>query len=304
MKQTEMGSMIKKILMLMLVIVLYGCKKDSPTESLPSEPLHPINPGMATVPSGAFHMGCTTGNADEQPVHSVRVDSFSIDKYEITYEKWSEVRNWGLTHGYLDIHSGRDGFNPVGENNPVTEVNWYDVVKWCNARSEMDGLEPLYYSNNSLTTLYRSGEVDLPSDAVKWKANGYRLPTEAEWEYAATCGKDSTSSLFSGSNVVDSVAWVITNSNESTHSVGQKTSNTLGIYDMSGNVWEWCWDWYGPYTDIYQQDPHGALSGNSRVLKGGSFANLNINNCRSEYRNFAYAFYSNYAVGFRCVLEN
>lgn len=259
---------------------------------------------MVAVAGGTFQMGSTTGNSNEQPVHSVTVGSFAIDKFEITYEKWTEVRNWALTHGYAstDIAVGRNGYSPVGSNNPVTEVNWFDILKWCNARSEKDGLNPVYYTNSSMSTVYRSGEIGLADNAVKWTANGYRLPTEAEWVFAARGGTKSNNYTYSGSNTIDIVGWYITNSGSTTHSVGQKAANELGIYDMSGNAWEWCWDWYGAYSGTAQTDPKGAGSGTYRVLRGGSFSGGDFS-CRSAYRfdydpNVRY-----YSFGFRCVQD-
>jgi formylglycine-generating enzyme required for sulfatase activity len=227
---------------------------------------------MVGVSGGTFQMG---SNIDDGagPPHSVTVGSFSIDKFEITYDKWTEVRNWALTHGYAatDIAAGSNGTKPVGPDNPVTVVNWYDVVKWCNARSEEDGLTPVYYSSNTLSTVYRTGQLDLAADAVKWTANGYRLPTEAEWEFAARGGNLTHGYTYSGGDTLEDVAWCDYNSGNTTHQVGTKNPNELGIYDMSGNVAEWCWDWYGPYSGDAQMDPKGATSGANRILRGGSF---------------------------------
>ncbi len=155
-----------------------------------------INPGvigmtMVAVTGGTFVMGQSDPNiggtgysSGEQPVHSVSLGAYSIDKYEVTFEKWTDVRNWALTHGYFksEIAAGTNGYTIAGTNNPVSSVNWYDVVKWCNARSEKEGFTPAYYTDNAQTLVYRSGEIDLTSATVKWSANGYRLPTEAEWE--------------------------------------------------------------------------------------------------------------------------
>jgi formylglycine-generating enzyme required for sulfatase activity len=226
---------------------------------------------MVMVPGSAFQMGSTVGYSDETPVHSVTLATFYVDKTEITYEKWTDVRNWGLTHGYTDLASGQNGFNPSGTNNPATMVNWYDILKWCNARSEKDGLTPVYYTSNTLSIVYRTGQLDLASDAVKWTANGYRLPTEAEWEFAARGGTKSKGYTYSGSNNLDSVGWYNGNSGVSTHTVGTKGANELGLYDMTGNVFEWCWDWYATYSALSQTNPRGPTSGTSRVLRGGSF---------------------------------
>ncbi|MDP2887141.1 MAG: SUMF1/EgtB/PvdO family nonheme iron enzyme [Ignavibacteria bacterium] len=254
------------------------------------------------VAGGTFQMGSTEAIDVASPVHSVTVGAFSIDRTEITYEKWTDVRNWGLTHGYTDLVAGRNGDRGT-TNHPVTEVTWYDVLKWCNARSEKDGLTPVYYTSNTLATVYRTGELDLASDAVKWTANGYRLPTEAEWEFAARGGTKSQGYVYSGSQDIGAVAWYNTNSGTNTHPVSTKVANELGLYDMSGNVREWCWDWAANYSSTAQTDPKGPSEARTyRVLRGGSFYIAGYY-CRVANRYEGSPNYRFDVRGFRCVQD-
>ena len=204
-------------------------------------------PRMIEVTGGTFQMGSNYGDEDEKPVHQVTVSSFLIGKYEVTQAEWQEVM----------------GTNPSewkGDNLPVENVTWFEAVDYCNRLSSREGLTPCYSG---------SGE----SITCDWSANGYRLPTEAEWEFAARGGNQSNHHVYSGSGTIGSVAWYESNSSDRTHSVGSKNKNELGIHDMSGNVWEWCWDWYdsGYYAKSPGLDPRGAGSGSCRVLRGGSW---------------------------------
>jgi formylglycine-generating enzyme required for sulfatase activity len=286
--------------LILFVASLSSCKKDeSPTNNTPVAP----PAGMVAVTGGTFQMGSTAGDSTERPVHSVSVGSFNMDKYEVTYELWTAVRTWALTHGYTDLPTGRNGDNPLGTNNPVSEVSWYDIVKWCNARSEMDGATPAYYTDANQTSVYRTANLNLVNGAVKLTANGYRLPTEAEWDFAARGGTLTHGYEYSGGNDVNAVAWYIANSGVSTHPVGGLVANELGLFDMSGNIWEWVWDWSGTYPSTTSPNPLGPTSGVYRVLRGGGFVH-NALECRVANRmdlNPSYRF-SN-GGGFRCVQD-
>ncbi|MHC6204669.1 formylglycine-generating enzyme family protein, partial [Breznakiellaceae bacterium SP9] len=207
---------------------------------------------MVLVPAGTFAMGSTNGYDREKPVHQVSISKpFYISKYEITQKEWTAVM--GSNPSYFK-----------GDTLPVEQVSWFDAVEYCNKRSQKEGLTPVYSGSGAAIT-------------CNFNANGYRLPTEAEWEWAAKGGgKDGPMYEYAGGNDVNSVGWYDANSGvrtheAGTHEVGTKAPNSLGIYDMSGNVWEWCWDWYGDYSGGSQTDPIGAASESDRVVRGGGW---------------------------------
>ena len=223
-------------------------------------------------------MGSNSGENWEKPVHTVTVKSFNIGKYEVTQKEWIAV-----------MGSNPSGFK--GDNLPVESVSWYDAIEYCNRLSEKEKLTPAYTIDKSR------------GNWVRWNrnANGYRLPTEAEWEYAAKGGDGSPGNYaFSGSNNADEVAWHKGNSAGSTQEVGAKKPNGLGLYDMSGNVYEWCWDWAGDYPSGAQTDPVGASSGSYRVVRGGHWYDSAVV-ARSAFRNGSTPSNGEFNIGFRLV---
>jgi formylglycine-generating enzyme len=247
-----------------------------------------LPPNFVRVEGGTFQMGTASGgNNDERPVHTVTVKSFNISKYEVTQKEWYEIMRTTVRQ-QRDMADKSWPMRGEGDNYPMYYVSWYEVVEYCNRRSIKEGLKPAY----------RGSGDNIICD---WNANGYRLPTEAEWEFAARGGiNEYLTTEYSGSNSVGAVAWYDGNSGNSTQPVGTKAANSLGIHDMSGNVWEWCWDWYGSYASGSQTDPRGAVSGAGRVLRGGSWFN-SAANVRSAYRYYSTPSYRGHYIGFRLV---
>ena len=280
----------------------------------------PVPPGMALIPAGSFTMGnCMDpgeGYPDELPLHTVYVSAFYMDKYLVTKSLWDTVYQWAIGHGYSFDYVG----SGKGASHPVQTIDWYDCVKWCNARSEQEGRVPAYYTSAGQTTVYRSGQAGVQTNWVKW-SSGYRLPTEAEWEKAARGGlsghrfpwgdtiSESRANYYgdTGSYSYDLGpngfnAAFTTGATPYTSPAGYFGANRYGLYDMAGNVWEWCWDWYGGYSSGSQTDPRGPTSGSARVIRGGSWGSYAIR-CRTALRYYGYdPTNSYYSVGFRPVL--
>ncbi|WP_289058801.1 formylglycine-generating enzyme family protein [uncultured Mesotoga sp.] len=214
------------------------------------------------VKGGSFIMGDTWGDgfSDEKPTHKVELTyDFYVGKYPVTFDEYD--RYCGETGSTKPSDSGWGR-----GRRPVINVSWNDAIEYCNWLSEKEGLPIAYYGDGSLLDENRRETEDIT------RVKGYRLLTEAEWEYAARGGKKSMGYKYSGSNSPDSVAWYDSNSGRKTHEVGQKKRNELGLYDMSGNVWEWCSDWYGSYSSSAPTNPYNN-SGSGRVIRGGSWVN-------------------------------
>jgi formylglycine-generating enzyme required for sulfatase activity len=277
--------------------------------------------GMALIPAGSFTMGDSLdADTNALPLHTVYVSAFYTDKYDVTLTLWNSVYQWATNHGYNFDYAG----SGKAANHPVQSVDWYDAVKWCNARSEMAGLTPAYYTNTAQTVVYRTGDIDIDirNACVNWYA-GYRLPTEAEWEEAARGGASgqrfpwgNTMSWSQANYYADPYDYAYDVNPTSgfdptfndgvypyTSPVGYFAANGYGLYDMAGNVWQWCWDWYGSYSSGSQTDPRGPASGSARVNRGGSW-NDGALACRSAFRSHAGPAYSDYRFGFRSVLPH
>ena len=269
--------------------------------------------GFVLVKAGTFQMGSEDGENSNKPVHKVTITKpFYMGKYEVTqaeYEKYCS---------YTESYSPSSGYG-YGDNYPAYYVSWYDALVYCNKRSIAEGLTPCYSIDGSIDP-EEWGELPPAWDdplcdtwdaaTCNWNANGYRLPTEAEWEYAARAGDKTVDSLtYSGTSDVNKFgdyAWYMDNSNSTTHEVGTKLQNAFGLYDMSGNVWEWCWNWF---TDSYDttteggSDPTGTSAGSHRVFRGGSWYYGSVY-CAVSYRgDYEYPYYRGFNLGFRVVRQ-
>ena len=260
-----------------------------------------LNIELVEVSGGRFEMGCSSEQSDcyddEKPVHTVELDGFYMSKYEVTFYQYDKFCEATGRRKPKDQGWGRS-------NRPVINVNWYDAVEFCNWLSEQVGLTPCYRIYKNKEDPNSKSEYDDLKWLVScdWSADGFRLPTEAEWEYAARGGPKSRGYKYAGSNNVDSVAWYSGNSGAKPHPVGQKHPNELGLYDMSGNVWEWCWDWYDSdyYSKSLRNNPSGPEGGSHRVRRGGSWFDF-ARYVRVAYRGYNASSYSSSYLGFRLL---
>ena len=243
----------------------------------------PIPENFVLVAGGTFNNGTS----------NVTISSFYIDKYELTQAGYQAVMGTNPASGY-----------GVGDDYPVYYVSWFNAIEYCNRMSMQEGLTPCYsystYGTNPANwpSGWNTSSTNHTNVSCNWTANGYRLPTEMEWQFAARGGNQTHNYTYSGSNDLNAVGWYSSNSGSTTHTVGTKAANELGTFDMSGNVWEWVWDIYGSYPGGAQTDPHGATSGSTRVDRGGSWY-TSANGCTVSVRDDADAPVSDNNVGFR-----
>jgi sulfatase modifying factor 1 len=283
----------------LLAALLIGCGKQpesaapsaaaaaKPQASAPGQPSELVTASgidVVYLPGGEFTMGSNSGNPDEAPAHKVKLTPFLMDKYEVTQEMLAKVQLSNPSH-----------WNETPKR-PVERVRWRDAKQYCNERSLAEGLKPCY---NEKT----------PDWDCDYSADGYRLPTEAEWEYAARAGTQGDYE-FGQADKLKQFSWFGENANEQTHPVGQKKPNRWGIYDLYGNVSEWCEDVYSPdyYKSSPAADPVGPPSPGKdvqRVMRGGSWKS-SADMCRASFRqgqktgDTDACFYTDYC-GFRCV---
>ena len=244
----------------------------------------PAPAGMKLIAAGTFPMGSTT-KSTEQPVHSVTMSAFWMDSTEVTQADYVALM----------------GVNPSNfsgvTRGPVENITWYDAVLYCNKRSKRDGKDTVY-RYTSISGTAGNGCSGLSGLIIDTSKSGYRLPTDAQREYACRAG--TTTDYYWGSKTIDNYAWYSSNSGNTTHTVATKLPNAWGLYDMSGNVYEWCNDWYGTYSSGAQTDPQGATSGSYRVLRGGSW-NFYTPLLRSANRSGSDPDYRRNDNGFRAV---
>jgi acetoin utilization deacetylase AcuC-like enzyme/formylglycine-generating enzyme required for sulfatase activity len=263
---------------LLTFVAILGCKRVKDTETLPQVKTTQTGVEIVLIAGGWFEMGSKEGPADESPIHKVWVSPFWIDSYEVIQDQFKKFQLPDPSHFK----------NP---RNPLDQINWTDAALYCNERSRAEGLQPCY---------------DEKTWQCNFQANGYRLPTEAEWEYACRAGTTTKFNFGNDQRMLKAYSWSTENSSGKTHPVGQKKPNPWGLYDMYGNVAEWCNDYYSKsyYKEGPEKDPKGPANGKERVLRGGAW-NSASDSCRSGYRasdpSINDTCLASDAIGFRCV---
>jgi formylglycine-generating enzyme required for sulfatase activity len=276
----------------------------------PVQAQSPVLPAyaMKQIAAGIVTADTNSGVFSRARAQNVQVAAFKIGETEVTYELWYAVRQWAESKGYSFFNKGRegsmgkDGAAPTeNKTHPVTYINWRDAMVWCNAYSEASGKVPVYYEDSGFTRILKTsqgqeasvGEGIAEKGAVKSDANGFRLPTEIEWEFAArggVPGEGAWSYRYAGTNTEDQLgnfAWYIKNSDQSTHPVGTRTVSGNGLKDINGNVWEWCYN-------IYEN--------NRRSYRGGGW-NIGASDSTVSYRNSSAPYLRSNDLGLRVVCQ-
>jgi formylglycine-generating enzyme required for sulfatase activity len=274
--------------LLLMPLAVWGCADPARDAKAPPTITTKSGVEMVLIPAGLFEMGSKHGRDEEQPAHQVWIDSFLMDKHEVTQAEYEK----------LGENADPPFANPShfkGPDLPVEQVTWPQAAAFCNARSRLEGLKPCYNEDN--------GECD-------FDAEGYRLPTEAEWEYACRAGTSGAYSFGTEARQLGDFGWHADNSAKKTHPVGQKKANPWGLYDMHGNVAEWCQDAYDKeyYKSSPEKNPRGPADTTKYkdyVLRGGSWKS-SAEELRSAYRQgspagFSDACLARDAIGFRCM---
>ena len=278
MEPQSAGTIMMALLLVLAVVTIGGCRRREDVSETPQRQVTQSGIEMVLIPEGWFEMGSEKGQSDETPVRRVWISSFWMDRYEVVQE---EFRKYELP----------DPSHFKGPGQPLEQVNWTDAALYCNDRSIAEGLEPCY---------------DEQTWECNFDANGYRLPTEAEWEYACRAGTATQYSFGNDPRALGDHAWFAENSGSRTQPVGQRRPNRWGLFDMHGNVAEWCNDWYSAeyYAEGPDRNPRGPATGTERVIRGGAW-NSSAESCRSSYRasdpSLDDTCLANDSIGFRCV---
>jgi formylglycine-generating enzyme required for sulfatase activity len=266
----------------LVIVLLCSCQKVEPAPA-PSVTLETVQTQtgaeMVLVPAGSFLMGSADGEPDEAPAHEVALDAFWIDRTEVTQAQYGKLVLGNPSHF-------------KGDDRPVEQISWADAALYCNQRSEAEGLDPCY---------------DEETAKCNFQASGYRLPTEAEWEFACRAGSATPYAFGADPSSLTRHAWFADNAGKRTQPVAGKRPNAWGLYDMHGNVAEWCNDVYAAdyYARSPARNPPGPDDGEKYVLRGGAW-NSRPAGCRSATRvgenpGFQDACFARDAIGFRCV---